>query len=716
MKKKCIFVIVLLVVLCAVFVGCSVKGDNFVDNGNFETLNSDGDLVEGWTKSQKGNFEFRANKNDGADNYDESLGQRFAYISAGANSVEYENMFTKVKLHSGTTYKLSAMVNIESVSPNNKVGIKIGFKEDENFEGLNFIEKTDGWKHVETYFKSNTSKQMSLYMGFGDTQNKVSGTASFDNIVIEKVSSVPATFTGVVGRLNYGSDYSLSDAGSTSFVVIFALVCVALFVLAYFVIRKLVSIKNLQGAKPLADGVGAVAGTKLSFAKAMTSPIAYFSYLIVGAFLIRFLIVMLCYGMGTNITSLSDICVLIQKNSFLSIYTTAPSVNQPMGTTFILGVFGMIANATGIDYGSLGFSILVRMPSIIADIVAVYCIYTYASKYQGEKMALVYSGMYALLPIFFIFGSMYGSVQPIAISLLIAMFIAMLDKKYVLTGSLFTAALMFSNLSILALPAVLVFQITAIVKEKDKRLDIMLSMMANVIVFFAISMPLCWNEFKKGNIFFYVKEMYDFFASSKLLSSDTFGLYAMFGAANGKEKILVFEVLNWLFVIAMAAVLIYHYIKKQNRLDLIFMTSVMYIAFGTLGAGANLDILPIGLALMLLYLVNMPDRRLYWTFGGFATLSFINTAGLIAKCGYIVGGTSAKYLPYAANSGFLITFSIFTVALMFYLLYVAADILFFENSRAIQPLERTLANELKYIFSFKWFKIKRREKAVEEEE
>lgn len=701
MKKKSIFVIFIIAMLCIIFVGCSAgKGTNFVVNGGFEDVSVSGDekIITGWTKSIKGSFSFKQNIYDDSDNFNPQLGERYAYVAGSTSSNEFENLYTPLKLSSGSTYKLSAMINVESVTPANKVGIKVGFKEDTMFDGINLVEKTNGWEYKEIYFVANTSKEVNLYIGIGNSENKVSGTAGFDNVNLEKVSSVPdGVVAGQIQKLNYGNDYSLADGGSISFVVLLALLTLILIVLAYFVIRKIMSFGKLPVVA--ADNVG-----KLTFKSAMTSPIANFSYLIIGAFLVRFLIVIFSYGMGTNVTSLADIGKLVSENSFLSIYINSKTVIEPMGVTYVMGIFGMLANVTGIDYGSLGGSILMRLPSVVAEIVTVYYIYSYATKYQGEKMALVYSGFYALLPIFFILGSMYASVQSIAISLLVAMFVCMLDKKYVASGILFTIALMFSNFALLALPALLIFQIMAVVKEKDQRLNILASMLVCLLAFLALSMPLCWSQFKKGNIFYYFKVMFDYFGSFNLLSSDAFGLFAMFGVANSKEKILIFDILNWILVLIFASLIIYHYIKHENRLDLIFMTSLTFMTYALLGSGVPMQVLPIGIALLLLYLVNMPDKRLFWIFGGMSCLSFINMGAIIAKCGYIVGGTSAKYLPFAAKSGVLITFSIFAVGLLFYALYIAADILFFSTSRTIQPLERTLKNELKFIFSFVWFK------------
>lgn len=705
MKKKLVFVILLLVVMCAVFVGCNKTGiSDSVVNGGFENISETDNIVTDWTKSKSGSFTFAPNENDGSDDYNPNLGRRYATVSGGTATDEFDHLYTSVKLKSGRYYRLSALVNVENITPQQQVGAKVSFKNAAAFEGINIIEKTSGWETREIYFQAATSKEMLLYVGLGDSKNQPSGTVSFDNIVLEEVNNVPQDYQGSVVRLQHIDSYTLSDGGSTTFVVLFAIISILICIIAYFVLRMIFAKKEAT-IQPLGGG------GKSGFVAAMTGTVAKFSYLLAIAFLVRFFIVIFCYGMGSNITSLSEIGVMVTNNSFMSLLSGTTPVNQTSGVTIIMGLFGMIANALNMDYGSMGFAILVRIPSIIAEMIIVFLIYSYALKHQDEKQALVFGGLYAILPIFFIFGSMYASIQPIAICFLVAMCMAMLDKKYILTGCMFTLALIFSNLAILALPAVLVYQVMAIVKQKEQRIAIILSMVCCLIVFLAISMPLCWSEFRKGNIFYYIKVMYNTFKAVSFVSVDTFNIYGLFGAANTQSVDLIFEILTWLVMIALAGIQIYHYVKTNNRLDLIFTTALMFISYSVLGAGVTLDILPIGLVLMLLYLVNMPENRLSAVFGGFSCLSFINVAAIIAHGGFIVGGSGASYLPFAPTSAIMIVFSLFTVAVFVYLIYLAIDILFYEHQSTIQPLERSLKQELKYIFTFEW--LKKRKKRVE---
>ena len=192
--------------------------------------------------------------------------------------------------------------------------------------------------------------------------------------------------------------------------------------------------------------------------------------------------------------------------------------------------------------------------------------------------------------------------------------------------------------------------------------------------------------------------MYQFFKDSAYLSTDSFNLYAVFGAANTKTRSTLIEVFNWLFVIGMSAWPIYVYIKNQNRLDLILNMGLMFIAYALIGACSTVVILPIGLVLLLVYIAFVPDARLFFCYSILATLSFMNVAQLASQSGYISNVTGATYTAFLHNSAFLIIFSIFAVIALFYLIYVSIDVSYFNQSNEIAPLNKNFIKQIKSIF------------------
>ncbi len=148
----------------------------------------------------------------------------------------------------------------------------------------------------------------------------------------------------------------------------------------------------------------------------------------------------------------------------------------------------------------------------------------------------------------------------------------------------------------------------------------------------------------------------------------------------------------------MSAWPIYVYIKNQNRLDLVLYMGLMFIAYALIGACSTVTILPIGLVLLLLYIAFVPDARLFFCFSILATLSFMNVAQLASQSGYISNVTGATYTAFLHNSAFLIVFSIFAVIALFYLIYVAIDVSYYNQSNEISPLNKNFFKQIKSIF------------------
>ncbi|MDE6188808.1 MAG: hypothetical protein K2G37_00795, partial [Clostridia bacterium] len=413
-------------------------------------------------------------------------------------------------------------------------------------------------------------------------------------------------------------------------------------------------------------------GKSDKFLNAMTSRTASFIYVLLAAFFVRFIVVLASAAGNDLISSWSTLASSIATSGYPSFYDNAS--NEPQGVIWLLGIIGYIGSGLGLS--DIGYGILIRMPMVVADLLVCYMIYNCAAKYQNERMAIAYGFIYAILPIFFIFGSLYGSIQCIAIAFIVAMALSMLRKKYISTGIYYTLALFFSNYALLLLPVILLYQIYGLVTDKSSVVKTSVTMASCFVVFYLLSLPLCWNGVASGNVLMVFRKMYAFFdVSNPWLSNNTFNLYSIF-AAGTRSRVdnTILNIGNWLFVIGMCAYAVFHYIRTANRLDLILLSGIIFIAYSAIGAQSTLDVMPIGLVLLLIYLIVTPDIRLYIGTGILAALSFLNIAQLLARSGFIGGVETAAWLDFEAKNAFMIIFSIITVATVFYLLYVTVDI------------------------------------------
>ncbi|MDE7079728.1 MAG: carbohydrate binding domain-containing protein [Clostridia bacterium] len=678
MNKKIIIVLLIAALALVALVGCNRVGldTEIVVNGDFENYDSENSVAEGWSINPGTTANWSPNTNDGSSEYNSALGKRYFSLRSSG----YNYIYQTVKLEKNATYRLSAYIN--AVSLTGTAGVYFAGSIDTI--GAVVTEPTEGWQQVEQYFTSAVGGEVTLVAAVGRADASSSGTTDvrFDNISLQKVDGVADDVDVAILRMSEG--YTMSDGGSITFVILFTLISLGICVGMFFILRGV--IQNKVGLHPN-DGAGK--GDK--FLNAMTSHTASFIYVLLTAFVVRFIVVLASAEGNDIVANWTALAKEIASKGFISFYDN--SFNDPQGVIWVLGILGYIAQGLGL--GDLGYSIILRLPMVIADLMVCYMIYSCASKYQNDRTATVYGFIYAILPVFFIFGTLYGSIQSIAIAFIVAMALSMLNKKYVSTGIFYTLALMFSNYALILLPVVLLYQIYGLVTDKSSVVKTTVTMASCFVVYYLLSLPLCWNGVSSGNVLMVFRKIYAFFeVSNPLLSDNTFNLYAIFAAGSRtRADNVIFNLGNWLFVIGMSAYVVYHYIKTANRLDLILLSAMMFIAYSALGTQSTLDIMPIGLVLMLIYLIITPDVRLYIGTSLLAAFSFLNIAQLLSRSGFIRGVDNAGLLDFEDKNAFMIIFSILAVATVFYMLYVVCDITL--NSYVKPIAKENAANDVK---------------------
>lgn len=710
MNKKFLYlltIIVLVVSLTICFSSCSKKGEygvNVLTNSSFEEKGSNGLSISNWVASDSTSVSFISNTRDD-DAYNVKLGKYYAKIKA---SGQYVYLAQNVTLEKNEIYRITAIVKVDSIVEKDGIGLRFGFDTDADFYGLNIVDVTDDeWIDVEYYFTSSTNKEVKFVIGVGSPNITTSGVVYVDNVVLEKVKEVPNSYLEQVDEievLKFADDYSLNSAGSISFVVIMSIVSL-LMVAGVWILLKLAK-KGPSLKAELHEEQEQIAVDKNKeilnkIVKFLSSNFAMFLYVLVGAFLIRFIISICSFGMVSQIDSLETLAESGVKEGLLSFYSVNES-SSPVGITLLYTILGHLAQVMNIKVASLGYSLLMRLPLVIADIVIVYSIYAFASKHTDERQAAVYAGIYAFMPIFFFHGSFYGSTETIGLMFIILTLMALLNKDYIFTSLLYTLALLFSNFALIILPIILIFEVYAIITDSENRIALIISMFASFVIFFALALLATWDSVRDGNVFEYFKRMYKYFQDIKYLTLDSFNIYAIFGAGSSKGRTTLIEVLNWLFVAGMSACPAYLYIKNKNRSDLVLYAGLMFVAYGVFGAGSLVTIMPIGLAILVLYLVIVPENRMMAASGSLATLSFLNIAQLASQSGFISAVEGAQYVSFEPKSAFMIIFSIITVLISFYLIYVAVDVSFYSQASEITPFKNGIKSDiLEAISSFK---------------
>lgn len=730
-RKSLLIAVVCLAVICAVALSaCANNGGAIVTNGDFEN-----GTIEGWTlnETSDGNVTVQPSGSDDATTHN---GTEYS-VSVNASSA-WTYMTQEVSLQNNKYYKLSARIRIQDLTEavldegedtERKVGIVLGFTGDSDFEGMNITSSniteygsTSGRKWVECYiyFQAKASADFTLFAGIGNSEASPSGLVYFDDISVTETDASVATDPHYVGMLKEDGTYSMAGAGSYVYVVLLAVFTAAIAYLLVKFVRYAMG-KDAQERLQSPDGNGETV-TLSGAAKAgkvLSSPLALFTYAMLGAFIIRFIVAVTTFGFGKISDSYYDLYSTVNADGWGQVYGVIPGV--PSLSAYIIWVFARIAAMLGVEGGSMAMAITLRIPTILADIITCYLIYSFAARYTSVRQAACYAGLYGLLPVFFTQSALYGSYLSLAMPFVMGMMhIMLLDGKEgssfaigknVFAGILYMLALSFSNWVILLLPMILIYQIGTVVKaEKSDRGKIAGVTVAQafgcLVVFYLLALPMMMPYYSQGSYFAVFDQMYaGFKTGGAFMSTDTFNMYAMFGLANSGTVNTALEVCTWLFGFLLAALAALNYfLNGKSTADLILVSGVSVILFAALGTGVTVEIMTLGLLLLLAYIVLVPDVRLITLFAGLAITHFVNVAQLIGRGGFIDSSGEMEYLMFPSKSAFVIVFSVFTLLLTFALIYVTLDICYYNRERTLKPYAGKFTGMIKSDFRLEWLK------------
>ena len=309
MKKKTVIILLIVTIVSLLLVACSSNRVDYdteiIANGDFEKFDAESTKASDWTVQAGTTANWGRNVNDGSNEYNSSLGKYYLYLNNSTSAYQY--VYQTVRLEKNATYKLSAYVNVSSIS--GTAGVYIDGATETT--GIVLTGTTTGWEEKEMYFTSTVSGEVVIVAAVGTPDKSATGLVYFDNISLQKVDGVSEDTDITILKMKEG--YTLSDGGSITFVVLFTLISAGFLTGMYFLIRSI--IKN----KPLAPNNGTTKADK--FLNTMTSNTANFVYVLLAAFAIRFIIVLATAEGNDLIASWVALAKGIATNGYVSYYS-----------------------------------------------------------------------------------------------------------------------------------------------------------------------------------------------------------------------------------------------------------------------------------------------------------------------------------------------------------------------------------------------------------
>jgi Gpi18-like mannosyltransferase len=661
-------------------------GKNLLDNPHIERESAMSSSIPGWTRSETGTITWDQISGGSSHNFPTMI---FRLDNAGVN---FSYVSQRVDVERGAYYRLSGWIQVNRAF-SSMSGAFIGILEDTDFvlrQGTDFQNVQNDFVQYVVYFQNVNFSSINIIAAVGLERDQSDGAAYFAGLSLEKVAEdtiAMGTIIHPLVRNRFGM--GLADGFSMTSVILLTFATIAVLAYAYYLIKK--NLKQDELSK---------FSKKESKSKGKLSSQTVFLLILAGAFVIRFLMQILVEGHLMEIRHLSEIAIRLAGGNWGTAYNQNTTIIQGSvtpGYMYILSLLGLFANWTGINPDNIGMAVLIKLPAIIADIIAVAVIFNMAMRYSKRaSYAYIWAGLYAFLPTIFFASAGWGSAESFLGLFLLLALNAGLQKKFVSSTIFFTLAIVFSALAVHFIPLFAIFIGYSAYKYELERKKIIVTAAACFLGWFGIAIPfITGNMFGINGQFFFLFTLYNSFikvwtggAFSPAVRNTTQNAFNVFGLFN-RNMIHYEDIAGTFSIIVILTILtavVMMFWKKKNRADLLLLTAFAFAMLHTFTVGMTPTSMIFMLVLMLAYVVITNERRVFYCFAGFSVLKLLNMAQIMSISGYLGGSIIQRPENFSPNDPLMIIGSLIMVFLTLYFAFVTYDISYKNRLKFILPL------------------------------
>ncbi|MEG1791258.1 MAG: hypothetical protein RR245_03245 [Clostridia bacterium] len=661
--KKSLTILLLLVSIMFVFAGCNTKPvyeKELVLNGTFEDVVNNLDY---WYSGLdvKNNSDGKTQRAYHSEGSNATYGKQFLKLQNTSSSGNFSYVYQEVSVVKRGTYKVSALIKNESLSQGKHdtfTGGGITILEGDVL--LTSVNTIGDWTEYTIYVKPKNTKTITVALSLGASDSYSVGKTCFDNVSVKRVKSVPAGAEVKTIFKPHEKAYELSSVGGIMFIVLLSVLTVGIMVGAYFFYRKLL----MDGSKK-----ALVKNTAITV-----------SLLVLLGLAIRFILASTLFARGST-SYLVALAKDFDNLGWMNVYTKYSSF-APLYIYSMTATGGIVRNMSSLA----GMSVVIRLLAILCEGATIALLYFFSKKYTSEKIAGLIAGLYAILPITFVLSGGYSNIVPVLSFLLLVMFISIIEKKYIVLMAAALIGVLWSPVVIYVLPFVIMYEVVALIKANDKKLYVkfIAGFVVSFVLFIMLSSFAVKNQFYvHGHVFYIFLRYSNMMFASQACVANAFNLYGLFGL-NGLAVNKTAFWLNLVFSLILVVYTMSLYFKNKNRGELMLMVAFFLTTISVFSLNMNDTSLAVGLGLLLAYIAISGELRLFWVFGWFVLLSFVNVGVVMNMSGAL--GETMK-LTYFAKDSVLYAFGNVIASLTtIYYGYVVYDITSNSKRVSIMPM------------------------------
>ncbi|MET1247422.1 glycosyltransferase family 39 protein [Sporolactobacillus sp. STCC-11] len=342
------------------------------------------------------------------------------------------------------------------------------------------------------------------------------------------------------------------------------------------------------------------------------------------------------------------------SSGFLHFYQNS-SADYPPLYVYVLYVIGKAVTLPGL---SSGYTLLLKLPSIIADVLTAWLIYRLAKKKGHESPGLLAAAFYVFNPAVWMDSVIWGQVDSFFTLIIVLALTCLIDRRYFLSTALFAAAVMMKPQGIIFLP------VLAYVFIMDRKIGKgFLALGWYALVTALIALP--FSFYANGGALWLVQLMKRTISEYPYASVNAFNVYSLLGGnyQSDSASLFLFSYHTWgLIAITLVSLASLWLMLHARSIRSAAIASLMQIAgVFTFASGMHERYLYPAIALALLSWLLTEDRRFGILAAGYSLTIFMN----IVCVYYLSGNLMAPY------SWPLVVTSIMNILLFIVLIWTA---------------------------------------------
>ncbi|MFA6309459.1 MAG: glycosyltransferase family 39 protein [Clostridia bacterium] len=572
------------------------------------------------------------------------------------NDARYEQA---IRVDANSYYKFSCWIKTENIGKDSKganisaVGI---------LETSNQINGTNNqWQHAVLYGKTaDGQSSLSLTLGVGGYGSENTGKAWFDDVTVEKLDQLPSGAIAVSldkpNQDNTEPEKPLTHEQKTSNDYnMLMLIYSALFLIAvciiYYQIKK-GRIKTKHG-------------------------VIILGILLAAGFIFRLIVAPMIEGWPNDISA-NKSWAASAANDLTNIYSGW--VDYPPFFMYVFFIVGKISAFLGQSQVS---TLLIKLPSIIADLVTAFMLFKLAKKQFGMELGLLAAAVYAFNPIVFLDSTIWGQVDSFFTMIVVGALILLMKKNIKWATVLFVVAVLMKPQGVFFFP-VIVFELVMVVLIKQKNIkEFLLSVLYGIGTVLVIILPFTLNKSPIWIVELYMKTAGEYTSAAM----NAFNSWGLIGANFKDASTSTFIGLSYnTWGIVLIALILgfcgFIYWKSKHVATPILVAVI-------LNAGAFIFVtkmherymFPV-VALLIMAFIYIKDKRIFVLMLGFGITIFFNIQILFARM-LAVPAERITESYYPAVYIWTIVFGIVNIAMFGYLIWITWDVFIRNKTRSV---------------------------------